>query len=281
MVNLTILKLAKNKPQHTISDNKIKYMATYHILNGDCLAEQLRQTKINQDFIVCREVLMEGDVAAKNFDEFWTVRAQFIANTYGVSREEYYSKTVSELQKLNHLPENAEVCLWFENDLFCQVNMWFVISMLYSSTKLKIYRVFPVIETTADIWKGFGISRAEHLEQAYHSKILLQPKDVALGNTLWTAYKKGDFQKLKETSQIKSDAFEYLEGVCQAHIDRFPTNGKPGRPDQVVKELLDLGTTKFHEIFAEFSRREGIYGFGDLQLKTIYKRQMQNHNKKI
>jgi len=45
-------------------------MSTYHILNGDCLAEQLKQTKVNHDFIVCRECLIEGPLNAEKSDEF-------------------------------------------------------------------------------------------------------------------------------------------------------------------------------------------------------------------
>jgi hypothetical protein len=77
---------------------------------------------------------------------------------YKVSTEDYLNKTVTEFEKLNHLPDHSEVCLWFENDLFCQANMWFVISILANQPTLKIFRIFPVIENKADLWKGFGVA---------------------------------------------------------------------------------------------------------------------------
>lgn len=252
-------------------------MTTYHILNGDCLADQLRQTKINQDFIVCRECLIDGNLSADNIPDFWIIRANFIADTYNVPSKEYFSKTVREFEKLNNLPNNSEVCLWFENDLFCQTNMWFVISMLANHPTLKIFRVFPTIENIADTWKGFGIATAEKLEQAYHSKIQFSSQDIELGKNLWTAYQDGDFDKLKKLSKNQSDCFEYLKEVCQAHIDRFPVDKTLGRPDKVVKEIIDTNSTEFEVVFSEFSDREGIYGFGDLQIKNIYDRLMHNH----
>ena len=39
-------------------------MTTYHILNGDYLADQLRQTKINQD---CKIIKNENDNCDTNF----------------------------------------------------------------------------------------------------------------------------------------------------------------------------------------------------------------------
>jgi len=248
----------------------------YHILNGDCLAEQLRQTKINQDFVICRECLIEGDLIADNMADFWKLRARFIADTFTISMEDYLRKSKAEFEKLNSIPENSEVCLWFENDLFCQTNMWFVISMLSNHKKIKIYRVFPIVKSSADFWNGFGISDAEELEQAYFSKVQFTKNDLKLGRELWIAYQNSDFSKLGELARSQSKCFECLEEVCRAHIDRFPKDGTLGRPDRVIKEILETVSTEFETVFAEFSIREGIYGFGDVQLKRIYDRQMQS-----
>lgn len=252
-------------------------MATYHIVNGDCLAEQLRQTKNNQDLIVCRECLIDGNVKADTIADFWEVRAKYISDNYTVSDEEYRQTTLSEFEKISELQDNAEVCLWFEDDLFCQTNMWFVISLLAKHQSLSIYRVFPTIENTANNWKGFGAATAEELERAYSSKIKFESEDRKLGEQLWTAYQNGDLIQLKALAHQKSDCFHYLEEVCQAHIDRFPSDNSPGRPEKVVKEIIETYSREFQAVFSMFSEREGIYGFGDSQLKQIYSRLLQ-HN---
>ncbi len=252
-------------------------MMPFHILNGDCLVEQLCQTSINQDFIVCRECLIDGNVAANNLTEFWKIRANFIAETYGASTEDYFTKSVNELEKLYLLPDNAEVCLWFENDLFCQTNMWFVLSLLAKHFNLKLYRIFPVIENKEDIWKGFGVADAAKLELAYSAKVPFKSTDLELGVNLWVAYQNGDFKKLQELSKENSTCFQFLEEVCQAHIDRFPSDKTLGRPDQVVKQIMETKSKEFSIVFEEFSKREGIYGFGDLQVKSIYERVIDNN----
>lgn len=248
-------------------------MTTYHVLNGDCLADQLRQTGINQNFIVCRECLVEGEVDAGSIAEFWVKRAKFIAGTYHASTEEYFSRTVSEFEKLETLPDGSEVCLWFENDLFCQVNMWFVLSILSNQPSLNIYRVFPVIENQANTWKGFGMSSAEQLVQAFAAKVPFRDEDIALGKKLWEAYQKSDFKKLKELSKETSDCFEFLEEVGQAHLDRFPLDGSLGRPERMVKQIVDTVSKDFQTVVSVFSDLEGVYGFGDLQIKSIYDKQ--------
>lgn len=250
-------------------------MTRYHVLNGDCLADQLKQTKINQDFIVCRECLIDGKLSTDTIADFWNVRADFIAEAYNVRKEHYFHKTVREFEKLINLPDHSEVCLWFENDLFCQTNMWFVISILAHNPTYKIFRIFPFIVHSADTWKGFGIATTEQLEQAYYSKIQLSSQDIELGKNAWSAYQNNDFDTLKDISKIPSSCFEYLPEICQAHIERFPKDKTLGRPDQVVKEIIETISTDFGIVFSTFSEREGIYGFGDLQIRKIYDRLMR------
>lgn len=70
--------------------------------------------------------------------------------------------------------------------------------------------------------------------------------------------------------------FPYLKEVCQAHIDRFSaTNGK-GRPERVVEELVEKHRDNFPAVFKAFFKREGIYGFGDAQVKKIYDKVLEN-----
>jgi len=59
--------------------------------------------------------------------------------------------------------------------------------------------------------------------------------------------------------------------VIQAHIDRFPTNNELGRPQQRLLAIKDqLKTNDFGQIFQQFSKEEGIYGFGDSQVKAMF-----------
>lgn len=245
-------------------------MSTYHILNGDCLAEQLKQTKINPDFIVCRECLIEGPLIAENTDEFWEVRSGFIADTYKASKADYFSKIVNELKITDDIPQNSEVCLWFENDLFCQVNMWFMLYLLSGKPDLKLFRIFPQTQSEADQWKGFGIANAGKLEQCYAARVRFSLEDIETGKNLWLAYQAGNLNKLRELSEYQSDCFELLEEVCQAHADRFPSDGELGRPEKLIKQLIATHSEDFIQVFKEFTLREGIYGFGDLQIKNIY-----------
>ena len=242
----------------------------YHILNGDSLADHLKQSGIRGEFLVCRECLIDGPLQGDNLPDFFTTRANYISGTYQEISGNYLKKVVPEFEKIMSIPAHSKICLWFENDLFCQANMWFVLSLLFKKhLNNKIFRIFPTIDSPSDLWKGFGSSTAEMFDQSYSNKVSFESTDLALGNELWNAYKKNDFNMLIKLSMHESLCFQHLEQVCQAHIDRFPSSG-PGRPEKTIKEIYEAGTKNFNNLFSEFSSREGIYGFGDLQVKLMF-----------
>ena len=246
---------------------------THHILNGDCLADHLKETNLNGDYIICREALIDGPIQSGNLETFWSARAAYIQETYHDNTENYFSRVVPEFLKIRSISPDAEVCLWFEHDLFCQVNMWFVMSLLYKDgIKRNISRVFPVVHDANDVWKGFGVADATMLEQAFAHRIILKDDDLKLGNDLWKAYCAHDFDALKELATSGSKAFKFLPEVCKAHIERFPEGNQWSRPERVLLELIDQSNGDFAEVFAAFSEREGIYGFGDLQVRIMYDR---------
>jgi hypothetical protein len=59
--------------------------------------------------------------------------------------------------------------------------------------------------------------------------------------------------------------FPYLSEVCWAEAER--KLGK--RPQNRLKEIINSGTLNFRDIYMEFSKTEGIYGFGDAQVKIM------------
>ena len=240
-----------------------------HLLNGDHLAHQLQGATYFQTHLVFREALIVGPVASTCLDEFWRFRTEFIATSYGVTGEEYSQKTISEIERLHSIPKDTEICLWFEDDLFCQVNLWFILNLLSDSRKIKIYRVFPPEAPTENRWKGFGSSSAATLAQAYEARVPFSFSDLALGKNLWEAYRRGDSALLAELSKSVSPCFRYLEEVCQAQVDRFSADPSQRRPEKLILELLAKGNTDFDTLFSQFSEREGIYGFGDLQVRTL------------
>jgi len=108
-------------------------LTPYHILNGDALLERF-PTELSGEQIVMRECLVDGPIEGETPAEFYKNRAEFIDTFEGFKAADYYNGSVSEIEKMLALPEDAIIYLWFEDDLFCQVNFWFILHILKDKT---------------------------------------------------------------------------------------------------------------------------------------------------
>ena len=74
---------------------------------------------------------MEGPVRESSPSQFFEERKTYLTKHYWKEVQLEYKKEVAALfYQILKLPDSAEINLWFEDDLFCQVNQWFCLSLL-------------------------------------------------------------------------------------------------------------------------------------------------------
>lgn len=238
----------------------------YHVLNGDALKQKFPST-LKGKCIIARECLVDGPVQGKTIEEFYLTRAFYLNTTYGsLSDTKYEEEVIPELDKLKHIESNAQVYVWFEDDLFCQVNLWFIIHQLHHhnpSLRVQLIRPFTNSEY------GFGVMHTQDLEKAFKTKIDLSiyPEMVKL----WTAYQDNNIHLLTQIGDIYKESLPFLRLSIKAHLDRNLHKPEPGRPEKTLKRIIEeLDYPGFGPVFQAFCKEESIYGFGDLQVKRLY-----------
>jgi hypothetical protein len=88
---------------------------------------------------------------------------------------------------------------------------------------------------------------------------------------LWIYYQKENFELLLKEAKELNTSMPFIFDAVEAHIARKPTEDHPGRPIQALLDITrELDTKEFEPIFKEFSKREKIYGFGDLQVRRMF-----------
>lgn len=237
----------------------------YHILNGDSLKQQFPQNILGE-IIVARECLVDGNIKGSDLDELFVSRAKFLSRSYGGSEREYYENTASEFQKILVINRNSDLNLWFEDDLFCQVNFWFVAHLIFKYLKdVSVYLVRPPMHTPY----GFGGLNEGALIEAYENRVRIS--NLGKIASLWKCYQDGDTEPLISTAKKLKDSFPFIFRAVEAHIERIPSENDPGRPVRALIEIMnELESEDFGAVFKEFHRREAIYGFGDIQVKKLF-----------
>lgn len=236
-----------------------------HILNGDALGDQFPKNLPGKT-LVFRECLIEGPKKVVGFKAFFDSRATYLSDTYDPKIKESYSLELSvPLMRLVSDILPSEVVLWFEEDLFCQTNFWFVCYFLLNSGfGGKVSWAKP----SGTARYNFGLLSKESLTAVFEKRLLIDSTKVA---PLWQAYSVNDSDELIRLVKGITDLSEYIMPAALAYRDMNTSAIAQSRPYMSLLEIAKtLKAPRFEKVFMGFCQKEAVYGFGDLQVKRIF-----------
>jgi len=239
----------------------------YHILNGDVLAEMF-PSDLEGECIIMREVLMDGPISTSLDETFYQSRESFLYEELEADPSIKYSMVATELDKLKTIPSGSSVYLWFEFDLFCQVNYWACCQWLSKyNENLKLFWVAPDSED----WRGFGLYDTPGLRNLMSSARPLSQQLLQEYAHSLDCYKRKDRKgllKFLAEDKITTES----EAVLRAQLARLPDSTGKIYLDEVISRLRIASQDNFGKAFRLFSSEYGIYGMGDLQFRILYDR---------
>lgn len=241
-------------------------MNTYHILNGDSLKAQFPKT-LSGELIIARECLVDGNVQGKNLHELLANRAEYLESYPEVPEGEYYRTTLPEINKIRDIPQGSTVYCWFEEDLFCQVNFWFILH-LFSKIEAgdKIYLVRP----SKGNEYSFAHMNTEALTIAFQQASLITEGEFQYLSKLWRLYQDKNFDEMLIIGKKLEVKYNFLVPAILAEKDRLPDSSGFGRPERTLIAIMnELNSEEFSSVFKLFMQRESIYSFGDLQVNRM------------
>ena len=241
-----------------------------HILNGESTLEVLRNSSLPGEFYSFRDALIGGPTPAGAEGRDWfNLRASHLADAYGLEQ----SKRERELQQQDDLlvscAQHDEVVLWFDHDLFCQVNLLYLLNRLsqiqLGSTILSLICIgeFPGVDT----FRGLGQLTKDQLEGLFPNRQQLTLKQLESGTSAWAAYCSASPTSVLDFIEDNTSALPFVAPALLNHLRRFPSTGNGvGRIEQRALELVSGGLRPFSELFAAFAKEEPAFGLGDFQI---------------
>ncbi|MGX5818765.1 hypothetical protein ACWKWU_11250 [Chitinophaga lutea] len=253
-------------------------MRMLHVLNGDATREVFEKSGISGEVAVWREMLCEGRTPdTDEIPRFFTERAAYLQEEYGIDAKTYLHSIRQDAALLLHPEQYNEIVLWFEFDLFCQVNLIFLMSYLRQQPaplpKVTIVQLDEHPEVPN--FRGLGMLQPQHFPPLFEKREELSDDDWAFATETWHAYRKGDVQALELLSGRKSSHMPYLGRALQAHLQRLPALGNGLNViERFFLDRLALGKLPDRDLYYQFWNDFKIYGFGDFQLDH-YVQQLQ------
>ncbi len=247
-------------------------METLHVINGDGTAHPFQQSGLPGDVLVWREMLSEGwTPVADDFPAFWQQRGDFLARQYGLDRQKYETNVVQEVNKLLNFSQYDEITLWFEFDLFCQVNLLY---LLYFFSKqnlgnVRLTLVSPDSHPDLLQFRGMGELNGAQLAALWPKRIALTPADLQIGGSVWKAYAAPSPETLK-TCLADDDfgPFRFLKKALQHHLSRFPAPETGlGSVERFWLQALQADPSDDVAVMMKFWNQHPDFGFSDVQLR--------------
>lgn len=238
----------------------------YHILNGDALLGHFPE-QITGERIIFRECLLDGPIKPSDGQELWKIREAFIIQNYPEAQAVDYERlSYREILKIKSIPADSQIYCWFEEDLFCQVNLWFIFNYLQSHPA-EVNLVLPYPESPYD----FSVMKEKELIETFakKSKKLSQRERAVLGD-LWGHFQNKNVFEALEIANLFPERFPFLKPAVESWRDMMPIGDYPGKPKATILDIeREIGPTSFTDLFTEFQKRLPEYGFGDLQVRRM------------
>jgi len=226
-----------------------------HFHNGDVVTAAARRLGIPGRHLPFRETLISGPVRPNLGVQEWIEdRARFLSEHYGENLLRVRNELLEQEQTLDRARDEEEVVLWFEHDLFCLVNLLYLLTRLAKCRRLSI------------IWcaSPLGTQEDEELYKQYHSRYPVAPAMMSAAALAWRAYTSSDALDLNRMLDADFVDFPFLRDGFLLHAARFPsTRNGLGEVEQRALAGIEAGATDFTSLFSRFDQSPPRYGFGD------------------
>ena len=244
-----------------------------HITNGDSFTERLQTLPLKGDIITWREMLCEGKtLSTVGSESFWKTRFEFLNKNYKVSKSWFVEKTLKEYRSLCNHKQQEQIVLWFEYDLFCQVNMLAVLSWLKMHRRhAEISLVCSGKEDESDKLYALNELSDDKLVSLYENRTILSQNDLEYADYVWQLYCSDNPIRLENLSDYKNYQFDYLSDAIKVHLQRFPSikNGLNGVENHILNLAVQEKPKTRKEFLSQILSNQGFHGFGDTQYNRV------------
>jgi hypothetical protein len=240
-------------------------MSTLIITNGDAAAEKMREARINCEILCWRDVLHEGPVPQTGtLEELSAIRADYLAWRGWGDAEAIRDVFAERDGLLRALSRFSEVMLWFEHDLYDQLQLLQILDFLGSDPALA--RRCSLIQTGTFI----GAEQAQRLRTHLKLKQPLSDAHFSLARAAWSAFRDPSPKRWVALLHYDTSALPFLRSSILRHLEEFPgTINGLSRSENFILRHIRLGFVTPTDLYAAFQDNEDPPFMGDWSFFAI------------
>ena len=199
--------------------------ALLHVTNGESAGNTLRQTALGGAVLPWQDVLHVGPVPAVPRRELLRLRAEFLAAAgWGSRRAILGSLERRDSQLAGAFRDEIEIALWFEHDLYDQLQLLDVLALAHeagAAPELVVVGSFPGRQT----FRGLGELTAGELETLWPERRRAAAGTLAAAAEAWEAFRAPDPSALAELAQRDEPELPFLAPALRRLLEELPAPG--------------------------------------------------------
>jgi hypothetical protein len=196
-----------------------------HVTNGDSAGTTLRQTTLGGAVLSWQDVLHEGPVPAVPRREMLQIRARFLAECgWGVEEVLLASLAHRDRQLLDALRDGTPVVLWFEHDLYDQLQLLDILALAHAEQgvpELIVVDSFP----GRPGFTGLGELTTAELESLWPSRGPATPSALDTATEAWTALLEPAPTAIAEWALREIPELPFLAAALRRLLEELPAPG--------------------------------------------------------
>jgi hypothetical protein len=246
-----------------------------HIANGSATTKLIEAARIPGRSSVWADVLYDGPVPGDVSDaELLRVRARHLS---GLADAEYLDE-VNGLQQwrdeIDDVASYDELVLWYEHDLFDQLNLLQLLSWLKG--RLAASKTVSLIETGTfpgrPSFKGIGELNPADMAPLFDTRGPIADERYALSERAWTAFRQSSPETLDEFRRNGTRAIPFLDAALKRFLEEYPwINDGLSRSERRLLEIASSGPVDLWTAFVHMHQGETAYYITDLSFLSLLK----------
>jgi hypothetical protein len=231
-----------------------------HITNGDCAVRRLQDAELPGSIMPWRDVLHEGPVPdGLDLDSLREIRARFLSDQGWGNYDDLVRELAERDSELKGFGRHEEVVLWFEHDLYDQLQLIQVLDW-FAERPLEHTRLSIVCEA-----EYVGTMPPERCAEFFRSRRPATSEELDLGQRAWAAFRSPDPSGVEIFLGEQNGALPFLAAALTRHLQQFPSveNGL-SRSEQQALEAIAAGRRVIKDVYvASHHEREDPIFLGD------------------
>jgi hypothetical protein len=189
-----------------------------HVTNGDSAVERIRAVGMEGAILPWRDVLHDGPVpAGLSLERLSAVRAEFIASR-GLGAADEVRRSFGERDRtLAASGEEDEVVLWFEHDLYDQLQLIQVVDWFADHPHPHLTLINPP--------EYLGMMDAPRARALFDARTAVTPAQLAVARRAWDAFRAPDPRGIETVIAEGGDALPHLPAALFRLLEEYPAVG--------------------------------------------------------